>query len=336
MRVRTEHTYAKTPEFTLTNTGEAARTGDRSLKVHVMPMHAGERVYIYKKTYYTPEDFHDSRYDPSFSPLLYPGQTIHASACLPAYGDDCAVRLYARDASTGKVYEGESVPLKKSEWVDLSYTIPRIEGGLIDEAGLVFDMHGIQRTRADLICFVDDLYFDGKPEYTIDFSKSHEEVWTGLHREICQFTRLKGLLYLENGMLNLSCTDYAEAYTGHHAWEDYTATFALTPLVGDCHMVNVRVQGALRSYAAGLTANGKLGLYKNENGYRKLAEVDCGWEPGRTYSISVTALGNRLTIGMDGCEKIVYTDENSPYLAGAIGVSVQDGSRCAYKNIEVK
>lgn len=38
--------------------------------------------------------------------------------------------------------------------------------------------------------------------------KEEEEVWTGTHREISQFTKLKGLMYLADGQLNLSCSDF--------------------------------------------------------------------------------------------------------------------------------
>ena len=48
------------------NTEETAHTGRRSLKISAASVLAGENVYVYKKTYYTPEDFYDSRYDPSF------------------------------------------------------------------------------------------------------------------------------------------------------------------------------------------------------------------------------------------------------------------------------
>lgn len=50
------------------NTDEPAAFGNRSLKVTANRMESGENVLVYKKTYYRPADFHDSRYDPAFSP----------------------------------------------------------------------------------------------------------------------------------------------------------------------------------------------------------------------------------------------------------------------------
>lgn len=63
-------------ESVLYNTDESSYTGARSLKFVAQPVQTGESVYVYRKTYYRPKDFHDSRYDPSFSPLVYPGQRL--------------------------------------------------------------------------------------------------------------------------------------------------------------------------------------------------------------------------------------------------------------------
>ena len=334
MWVRAEHSDME-PEYDLRNTDEAAHTGSRSLKVLVKPLFAGSRAYVYKKTYYTPDEFHNSRYDPCFSPLLYPGQTIRGSVMLPGFASGCSARMYARNATTGEVLAGEKKILKKGVWAELSFTIPHIDAGLIDEAGFAFDMHSDQNAVMQLDCFIDDLYFEGKPDYTVNFSKSKEEVWNHLHKEVSQFTRLKGLLYLEDGKLHLSCSDFGEAYTGRYDWDDYTATFIMTPLMGERHFVNVRVQGAIRSYAAGFIEGDKLGLFKNDNGYHMLEQADFAWEAGREYTLSIAVKENTITVSADGKALIAYTDSDAPYLTGSVGVSVQNGSHCAYSGLAV-
>lgn len=323
-------------EATITNTDEEAATGSRSLKVHMMmPYFARERAFVYKRTYLYPHDFDNSRYDPSFSPLVYPGQTIRGSVFVPDYGCDCIVRLYAKNATTGEILQGEPHEMERGKWAHLSFKIPTVEGGLLDEAGFVFDMNGAMGQSSNLVCFIDDLYFEGSPDYTVDFAQIKEEYWNGLHREISQFTKLKGLSFLEDDMLNLACGDFAEMYTGRHDWTDYTATFTLQPCTGQDHYVNVRVQGAIRSYAAGFSGD-KLRLAKNEGGsYRTLAETNFSWECGKTYAIMVKAHGNQLTVWVDGVELLKYTDEVRPYMTGAIGLSVQNGSRCGYRGIKV-
>ncbi len=323
-------------ETSITNTDETAATGSRSLKFVAKPVKPGENIYIYKRTYYQPKDFSDSRYDPSFSPLVYPGQVLHASAYIPVYGDEAQVSLYVKELRSGMIYESKKQELKKGEWKTLEYQIPALEGGLLEEVGICFHVDGAHMGEIDFVGMIDDLYAEGAPDYSVEFAREQEEVWTGLHREISQFTKLKGLMYLEDGELHLSCADFAEAYTGRHDWEDYSAEFTFTPLTGANHMVNVRVQGAIRSYAAGLLPDGKIAILKNDNGYRVLAEAPYAWENGTEYTITVKAVENTISVIMDDKEILKVTDEERPYLCGSVGVSMQNGSHDKYRRIVVK
>ncbi len=323
-----------TRESYIYNTEEAAYTGRRCLKFIAKPVEAGESVYVYKKTYYRPEDFHDSRYDPSFSPLVYPGQKLHGSAMIPAYGDDALVCLYVKDLRSGEILEGPKEQLRKGEWKELEFAIPAMEGALLGEMGFCFHVQGVHTQVFDFTGMIDDLYVNGTPDYSILFEKENEEVWTGLHREISQFSKLKGLLYLEQGQMHLSCSDLAEAYTGHHDWKNYRAEFSFTPLTGEKHRVNVRVQGAIRSYAFGLLPGGRAALLKNDHGYRILQETAFVWENGREYTVAVTVEDNRILAEIDGC-RLTAVDEERPFLAGAVGVSMEDGSHARYRKIRI-
>ena len=69
--------------FRLENTEEAACTGSRSLKFSASVMEPGERLYVFKHTYYRPEEFTDSRYDPAFLPHSLSG-TDHRGVPVPA------------------------------------------------------------------------------------------------------------------------------------------------------------------------------------------------------------------------------------------------------------
>lgn len=323
-------------ETVLCNTDETAASGSRSLKVVVKPVRPGENVYIYKKTYYQPKDFSDSRYDPSFSPLIYPGQMLHGSAFIPEYGQNAEVSLYVKELRSGQIYESEKQLLVKGEWKTLEFQIPAMKGGLLEEAGFCFHVQGDGMPDLDAVFMIDDLYWDGQPDYSVEFEREEQEVWTDIHREISQFTKLKGLMYLEDGCLHLSCSDFAEAYTGRHDWKDYRAEFTFTPLTGEHHMVNVRVQGAMRSYAVGLLPEGKIGILKNDNGYCVLEEAPFAWKPEQEYKIAVTVKENCIAAEADGQEILSVKDTDHPYLCGAVGVSMQKGSHDRYRRIVVK
>ncbi|MDD3337604.1 MAG: ADP-ribosylglycohydrolase family protein [Lachnospiraceae bacterium] len=332
IRVRND----RSSKIHIENTDETAFDGSRCLKIVMNQGKTGENVYVYKKTYYSPDDFHDSRYDPSFSPIVYPGQTIHGSVFIPEYGCNVQVSLYAKEQNSGKMFFGESINPDKGQWAQMNWEIPGMEGGLIAEIGFCFCIKEENSWSGSFAGMIDSFYTDGRTDYAILFEKEEEEVWPGLHREIRQFTRLKGMLYLEEGQLHISCADFAEAYTGRHDWKDYTATFTFTPLNAGEHMMNVRVQGAIRSYAAGFLPDGRFAILKNENGYRVLCEAEYSWEPEREYTIRIRVSQNQIEASIQDEISILAEDEENPYLTGCIGVSASKGAHTRYRRIEVK
>ncbi len=333
MRVRTEE--GEPDNYCLRNTTEAAFTGKRSLSMAVSKLQEG-RVFLYRKTYYVPSDFDDSRYDPSFSPIVYPGQTITGKVYLPQDSQPCKVRAYVRNVLDGKIItDGEGIVLEREKWTDVSLKVPFLDSGLLDEAGFVFDvLCGAEKSQS-LRVLLDDFYIEGTPDYSIQFAKSREDYWSPLRQEISQFTKLKGISYLVDGRLHLSCHDFGEMYTGGYDWEDYTAIFRVRPEQGAHHMVNVRVQGAIRSYAAGFTEQGKFGFCKNDHGYQVLEEVAYAWNLGEDYEIVVTVIGDQFIVSLNGKQMLQYTDLESPFLTGSIGISVAEGSHSSYESIQV-
>ena len=323
----------QTPEICLRNTEEAARTGRRSLKAVTKPIEAGDSLDVYKKTYFVPADFHDNRYDPAFSPTFYPGQTIHGSVMAPDSTVPVRASLYAHEKRGDRILQGEVVTLRPGEWADLTYTVPAMEGGLIDEIG-------VRLTACEggvLSAYLDDFYADGSAAYSFLPEKENPEVWTGTHVEVSQFTRLKGLLYLENGQLHLSCSDFGEGYTGLHTWGDIRVSAELTGLTGQIHCLNFRVQGAIRSYAAGMIAPDTFAILKNENGYRVLQSMKVPEQKnGVPFTVSVQAVGNQLQAVLNGTHTLSVVDDHDPYVMGAIGLSVREGSHAACRYLRVE
>ena len=318
-------------EGVLHHTTEAAHSGTGALKVVAKPLQYANEVKIFHKTYYRPKDFHDSRYDPSFSPILYPGYTISTYVMLPDGGPIVSACLYTHDSNSGKDIDGESIPLKRGEWTLLTLGIPHLKGACLEEAGVKLLLHN--GWHSTVMVYVDDFDFGGQADYAIDFSKERMEVWNGLHLEVSQFTYLKGIWKLEDGLLSGSCSDFGEAYTGDCNWRDYEMKATLLPQLGTLHGMNFRVQGAIRSYAIGLETANRLVLSKNENGYCELVGIPFEWKNGGEYTLSVKVRGNRFIISHKGVVLLDFTDANHPYLYGQAGVSVRHGSHCHYKDI---
>ena len=300
MRLRAESGEGRELEgknLRLENTDETAWTGKRSLKLTASSVEPGDRIFLYRNTYYRPEEFTDSRYDPAFSPTLYPGQTIKGAVYLPEYSRPAKVCLYVKDLHSGEILCGEQLSLVPGEWRELSFAVPGGRDELIGEAGFCFYMEGRALERFEFAAMADDFRSAGEADYLLDLKKEQMEVWPGGHTEISQFTRLKGNAWLEDGALHLSCSDFGEMYTGGQNWQDYEAEWLLTPVKGDFCGAGIRVQGAARSYGAVLLSGNRLALVKSRprgEGYDILAETEFSWREGERIRLTVRAEGNRL------------------------------------------
>ena len=102
-------------------------------------------------------------------------------------------------------------------------------------------------------------------------------------------------------------------------------------------MLNVRVQGAIRSYAAGMLNPTTFAILKNDNGYTELARMTVPEQKnGVPFTVAVTAKGNCLTAVLNGSYTLAAEDKDHPYLTGAIGVSVQEGAHLSCRYLQVK
>lgn len=319
----------------LINTNEAAYTGKRCLKFFATRLKPEQELFVYRKTYYWKEDFSDSRYDPSFSPIFYPGQTVKAAICVPDFGNETWGCAYVRDTRADKTYYGQRVYLKRGEWNQVEVQAPSLEGGLIDEAGVCFVTPEEKVKKGyQLVAYIDDLSFSGLPDYTLDFNREKIQVWSERHTDITQLSRMKGQSDLQNGSLRIACEDEGEWYTGSHQWQDYHAEYTFKPVCGSEFMALFRVQGAMRSYAAGLIGD-TLCIQKNVNGYVTLAQVPFKLQMGETISLKVGLRGNHMTVSCSGTV-LAYTDEDRPYLNGCVGMAVRNHSIAIVDKIRIK
>jgi ADP-ribosylglycohydrolase len=330
----------------LVNTEEAAASGSRSLKATFDKVQGGYAYRVYHQTYYRPGDFDDNRYDPCFSPILYPGQAVEAKVMAPkSNGFPVKARLYVKDGNAvaagtgdGGYLYGETVEIKVGEWTSLQLVIPPLSGACLEQAGVEFIPAPTRGSSPTLICYIDDVHFSGKPNYRVDFAKERLEKWTGLHIEVSQMTFLRGIWTLENGELSGSYHgESAECYTGDLTWDDYIFEAELIPKLGEHHRINFRVQGGIRSYAVGLAPGGKLALYKNENGYRLLQTTELIWQPEQPVAITVRAVGDCFQVSANGGNAVLdYTDGDQPYLSGMIGFSNAEGSHTHYTGFNLR
>jgi len=336
MRVRV-HADARFPYRShsfLANTDEASLTCGRSLKLYCCRVTGGQAVDVYKRTYLHQSDFQDSRYDPAFSPTLYPGETLRGWICVPEYAGRCRAGLYA-GCRGGRSLEGDVRLCEPGEWVELELKLPSGDD-LIEEAGFRFRVEGPDTDKAELCVLMDALIVEGVPDYAVELANETVEYWKPTHREITQFTQLRGSAVLDNGAMLISCDSFEEVYTGKTSWTDYSASLQITPVSGENHFLLFRVQGAIRSYAFGFSGEGEAALMKNANGYTVLESRLYPWKPGETYMLAVVAAGDHISCAVDGEVLIEYTDLSHPYPSGAVGAAVRNQSQCRIMRLAVQ
>lgn len=315
----------------ISNSEEPVVPGHRSLLLEKVK---GKGFSIFYKTYYSPDDLEDSRYDPSFTPVVFPGQTI--SAVLKNTGNDTvSISLFASDKHTGETFVSSVKNIREGETTCISYQIPGGTDALIATVGLKIASESEDGQRI----LLDNLTISGKPDYKIDFSKEKVEYYktggAGIHRELGCCTVSKGLWDYEDGSLTGSCADTGELLTGYYYGKDYRYSCLVTPVSGEYHLINFRVQGLARSYAFGFYGENTVALLKKKVTYSILAEKEFIREEGKEYRFSVLVNGDCIKAYVDGTHVFEITDP-APYQYGQIGMTVSSGSRCRFRDVEIR
>lgn len=327
--------FAGKPDVVLRNVEDECYKGTRSLRATVPLLGNGDQFKLYYKTYYTPSDFDDSRYDPDFSPIVFPGDEFRAM--LKVSGNQKAtikVVPYVFDRMTGEVIESEtSFIVDETTWQEVSFKIPSKADMIVEEVGFkIICVRGNMAMRQfSLSVNLDEMEIISHSNYEMTFAKLPNEKWNPIHEFPAHLTYLRGIFRVEEEMLMASGSSKpSEAYTGNLHWTNYKLNTVIKPILGQHHNILVRVQGGNRSYVVGLAPNNKLALYKNYEGYTMLHEVDFEWECGKVYELEVKVEGQTIAVSAEGKSLFAYEDIKAPYTHGCIGFGNNKASRTGF------
>lgn len=303
--------------------------GGGALKVVVRLLKKKQDMYLYQETYYPKARLNSDFYGAGFSPTIYPGQTLRCRVYLPVeVSQQILAGLYVWDGAENAAHQGQSVLLKPGEWQTLEWRIPVLDGACLSQAGLVLRNMSPEVWKGEF--WLDDFDWGGQPEFSLDFAKAKAE-----YGAISGWTYLRGFWRLFEGGYHGSGVEINETYTGDIEWKDLSLRVRLTALLGGHHLVNLRVQGGQRSYAAGLAPGGRLAIFKKENGqYRELASTPLAWTPGEACEVAFSAEENRLKAKIGGIS-VEVTDQQDPYLYGQIGLTTFAGCHTRYERLYV-
>lgn len=310
---------------------ERSYKGKGSLKVLVDRMSRGNQCKLYYKPFYRRDEFSDERYMPVMTPTAYPGQQVTMRLYLEQWNgwEQLGIAPYVRSMSDKRDHLQGYVQLKQEEWMEISFTIPEVDGDLIDEVGIVIEGYSPAKSKTLGVLYLDEFHITGKSSYTISMAKQRKELGT-----ITPFAVDHGAWSLEDGRLSLMRYEDAFAYGGNYYSRDYEVSTSVEPVNGDCHLVLIRAQGAMRGYAAGLCGDHKAVIYKNDFGFKKLCEAEFDWKPGMVYNMVVSAKGSTISLSIDGNQVLSVEDEAFAY--GMYGCGSLTMGRTFYGDFKIE
>jgi ADP-ribosylglycohydrolase len=305
-----------------------------ALQTSIRKLNKKGEIRVFTRTYYRPNELSSNYYGATFTPLVFPGQTVTARVYIPESAPTTiTAALYTHDDNHSSAHQASGTGLTPGAWQTLAYSIPPMKDVCLSEVGVVLRNIGdLWETGSFQLAELD---WAGTPEFECTFAKERAE-----SGGISQWTRLRGYWRLEDGAYHGSGPGFCETYSGDLRWTDYTLEAEMVPLIGEHHHVNVRVGGAMYSYAFGLAPDQQAVIYKKDKTYRAVAAAPFAWTHGSVYQLSLTASGDMLTAAVrapDGeRQTLEWRDSDAPYLSGQIGLSTWHGGHLRCQAVRVR
>lgn len=316
-------------KFHMKNSNVKSFTGKRSLEVMFDRLALGASGKVYYKSFYRREDFDDERYEPTFSPKLYTGQSVSLDVFLEQWeGEPIEVTSYIRKTFTKEIVMINQHKLVNNQWISIEFTIPNTDGDFVDEIGIEIASQGDLKNRSLGRIFIDRFRAYEKAEYTIDFAKQNEEFLC-----VTPFAHNKGKWYLENDLLICECDDETSSYSGNYFTKDISVKTKIIPLEGVSHCLIIRAQGIMKGYYLGFSDKNEISIYKQNFGLVKLVSTKFDWENNKSYEIEARAIGNQLQLVIDGNVYLMCSDDTFEY--GMYGMGSTKQGKCIYSNISI-
>lgn len=312
---------------TAAHSTEQACSGTGSLKILVDRMVCGDQCKVYYKPFYLRDDFSDERYSPVFSPTAYPGQKVSLKLFLDQREgrEPLGIAPYVHTAWDGKDLLQGYVKLAQGEWISVEFTIPDVEGDVVDEVGIVIEKNSVAEETSRGAIYLDDFAITGSSAYTIDMRKQRKEF-----DSVTPFSVDHGEWEVCGDAFMCTRNEDAFAYTGNYYAKDYRCSALVTAHHGYSHLLVARAQGAKRCYGAGFDTEGRVVLLKNDFGWNVLAESSFEWKMEKAYRLELRCQGQRLTFLIDG-QKILETEDHS-FSYGMFGCGALGAGRTSFED----
>jgi ADP-ribosylglycohydrolase len=312
----------------LEHSTEKVKTGSGSLKILFDRMTRGQQCKVFYKPFYRRDAFSDERYMPVFSPTCYPGQEVEIVLYLDQWNgwETMGIAPYVRSAHDKKDHLQGYIKLENEKWQTIKFTIPDLDGDVVDEVGLVLEGYSISKAKSLGVIYMDSFKVSGKACYGIDFSKQSMELGT-----VTPFSVDGGAWDILGDEVQLMNLNPAWAYGGNYYAKDYKISAEVEMYNHAGKFLAIRAQGARRGYLAGFDTHDKAVLYVNDSGLEKLAEVDFKTENNKKYKLELEAVGDVISFYVD--DRLALQVSDKRFDNGMYGIGALHSGRGSFRNI---
>ncbi|MEA5018219.1 MAG: ADP-ribosylglycohydrolase family protein [Erysipelotrichaceae bacterium] len=286
-------------------------------------------ITIYKYSYFLPGTIYDTRYEPSFSPILYPNETVSFTVKTES---TITVQLFVKD-SNGISYQ--SLPEIITDQKVINYQIPSEIEGVICEFGI----HQTGVTSLDP-WYIKKIEIDKTPKFKINFSNhpwdDYGEVFGG-----GKLRALRGWVVHsgkwdsnDEGLVGISLKDSsAFIISGDPNVVDYSLQIAMCPQDGYDHYVVFNCKGNMHYNAIGFCEGG-IKVIEKDVEVKTLSFIPCQWRFHKNYILKMTIKNGIMNAMIHELGLNIETAYNIND-AGLYGFLLKDGSSCLITGFEL-
>jgi len=287
-----------------------------------------EDSFIYKYSYYLPGNIYDTRYEPAFSPLVYPNETIKFKV---ASKQCCMLTIYVKD-SLNNIYHMPFVQVDNE--TELIYQIPSSITHVIVEFGIW--QHKIDKKSNQLT--IKEYTSDKHAKYITDFSNypidHYGKTFSGGQLDNIQgWVEHSGKWSINKQGLTGDCVDHGLITSGDIALKNYSLCAEFLINRGYNFYLVFNCRGFLHYDAIGFEKDCFVLIHKDID--RKIInKMPFQWNFHTKYILKIEVKNDIIKTMIN--EKVMFSE--SPYINninGIYGFLIEDGNSCTITRFEL-
>lgn len=322
-------------EINLLNSTDTSSHYDHSLKIVINNAYPDAISHIFQQTYYTAEDLYDARYEPSFSPQLYPGESIEMMICNPL-NLDFEAALYVVDS------EGVEIIMTYQkigkEWEKIRFDLPVDPQSTLCRFGL--KIHYLKRIMHAFF-YLDWVTLDRKVSWKLDFTKEKVEDY-GLTfggepcTSIAQCTLFNGDWNLSEDGVHAVGIPEAFLLSGHYYWKNYQVemNFTVSELTKNISLA-FYIRGFMRYYAVELNEKDEICLIEKTGDEKILYKAPLQWRDNSKILLIVNVNCGLIKVELNKMLAFTYHDESLVKKHGQVGIILKNQSSAVIDDLKL-